>query len=58
MASPNKENSIEHVKAHHHPHLIAKRLADGPDSIYLKEFIYGAVDGAITTFAIVAGRWF
>jgi VIT1/CCC1 family predicted Fe2+/Mn2+ transporter len=55
MDSPNKESSIEHVKAHHHPRLIAKRLADGPDAIYLKEFIYGAVDGAITTFAIVAG---
>ncbi len=55
MGSPTKESSLEHFKAHHHPHLIAKRLADGPDSIYLKEFIYGAVDGAITTFAIVAG---
>ncbi len=55
MGSPTKESSLEHFKAHHHPHLIAKRLADGPDSIYLKEFIYGAVEGAITTFAIVAG---
>lgn len=55
MENSGTENTIEHVKAHHHPHLIAKRLADGPDSIYLKEFIYGAVDGAITTFAVVAG---
>lgn len=55
MADHEIEDNIEHVKAHHHPHLIAKRLADGPESIYLKEFIYGAVDGAITTFAIVAG---
>lgn len=49
------ENTLEHVKAHHDPRLIAKRLAEGPESVYLKEFIYGAVDGAITTFAIVAG---
>lgn len=55
MEAPNKESSLEHFKAHHHPRLIAKRLADGPESVYLKEFIYGAVDGAITTFAIVAG---
>ena len=55
LARPSSEDNLEHVKAHHHPRLIAKRLADGPESIYLKEFIYGAVDGAITTFAIVAG---
>ncbi len=55
MESPDDQKSLDHAKDHHHPHLIAKRLADGPDSIYLKEFIFGAVDGAITTFAIVAG---
>jgi len=54
--SPQPEdNSLEHFKAHHHPRLIAKRLADGPESVFIKDFVYGAVDGAITTFAIVAG---
>ena len=26
-----------------------------PDSTYLKDFIYGAIDGAVTTFAVVSG---
>ncbi|MCB1755933.1 MAG: VIT1/CCC1 transporter family protein [Gammaproteobacteria bacterium] len=33
---------------------IASRLEDGPDRIYLKDFIYGAIDGAVTTFAVVS----
>ena len=55
MESHDDLSELDEFKAHHHPHLIAQRLEEGPDSIYLKEFIYGAVDGAITTFAIVAG---
>ncbi|MEM9301949.1 MAG: VIT1/CCC1 transporter family protein [Pseudomonadota bacterium] len=31
------------------------RLEAGADRSYLKDFIYGAIDGAVTTFAIVAG---
>jgi len=55
VGNHKKEASSEHYKDHHRPHLIAQRLEDGPDSVYLKEFIYGSVDGAVTTFAIVAG---
>ena len=43
---------------HHHEHspeAIAQRLADGPNQSYLRDFIYGAIDGAVTTFAVVAG---
>ncbi len=53
--SLDEKNSLKHFKAHHDPHLIAKRLANGPESVFIKDFVYGAVDGAITTFAIVAG---
>jgi vacuolar iron transporter family protein len=34
---------------------IQDRLARGPRSNYLRDWIYGGIDGAVTTFAIVAG---
>ena len=44
-----------HVKSHT-PNSIRKRLQDeGRDGVYLKDFIYGAIDGAVTTFAVVSG---
>lgn len=45
----------EDYRAAHAPDQIAKRLSNGPERVYLKDFIYGAVDGAVTTFAVVAG---
>lgn len=46
------------TKLHRHEHTpeaVAERLAAGPEQSYLKDFIYGAIDGAVTTFAVVAG---
>jgi vacuolar iron transporter family protein len=34
---------------------IRERLAAGPRHNYLRDWIYGGVDGAVTTFAVVAG---
>jgi VIT1/CCC1 family predicted Fe2+/Mn2+ transporter len=39
----------------HTPTAIRERLRSGPRQHYLKDFVYGAVDGAVTTFAVVAG---
>jgi VIT1/CCC1 family predicted Fe2+/Mn2+ transporter len=46
------EQVLEHG---HAPDQIAARLSDGPKVSYLRDWIYGGVDGAVTTFAIVAG---
>lgn len=48
MPQPKLEHS-------HHPAEIASRLRSGPQASYLRDWIYGGIDGAVTTFAIVAG---
>jgi len=43
------------LAAEHSPDAVRRRLG-APHSIsYLRDFIYGAIDGAVTTFAVVAG---
>jgi len=39
----------------HTPEAIRRRLEAGPRHRYLADFIYGAIDGSVTTFAVVAG---
>lgn len=39
----------------HTPDDIAARLDKGPVANYLRDWIYGGIDGVVTTFAIVAG---
>ena len=39
----------------HSPEAIAERLKRGPKINCLRDWVYGGIDGAITTFAIVAG---
>lgn len=48
-------DSDSKLKADHTPAAIRKRLREGPEHSYLKDFIYGAIDGTVTTFAVVAG---
>jgi VIT1/CCC1 family predicted Fe2+/Mn2+ transporter len=39
----------------HTPEAVRARLQQQPEVSYLRDFIYGAIDGAVTTFAVVAG---
>ena len=45
-------NALEHS---HDEQAIRARLARGPRSNYLGDWTYGGIDGAVTTFSIVAG---
>jgi VIT1/CCC1 family predicted Fe2+/Mn2+ transporter len=39
----------------HTPAGVRRRLTAPPSASYLRDFVYGAIDGAVTTFAVVAG---
>jgi vacuolar iron transporter family protein len=46
---------IPTVEHDHSPEAIRLRLANGPKHNYLRDWIYGGIDGAVTTFAVVTG---
>ena len=49
------DNRRRRLELEHSPEAVRKRIATPPEPSYLRDFIYGAIDGAVTTFAIVAG---
>ena len=50
-----EKKDIEELKAEHTPSAIYQRLRQGTQHSYLRDFIYGAIDGVVTTFAVVSG---
>src|SRR5688500_4181035 len=48
-------NELEKLKAEHQPHIIRSRLGIKARHGYLGDAVFGAIDGSVTTFAVVAG---
>ena len=54
MTQQPRESPTE-LQAAHTPEAIRERLRAGPEPSDLRDFIFGAIDGTITNFAIVSG---
>ncbi len=50
-----KQPPLQQHVASHLPAAIRRRLNEKSRPSYLRDFIYGAIDGAVTTFAVVSG---
>lgn len=56
MTSVDRPASFQAThRAEHTPEAVRARLSMQPVQSYLRDFIYGGIDGAVTTFAVVAG---
>lgn len=54
--SSNEDQATPHdLDRHHTPEAIEERLDSGPSHSFLRDFVYGGIDGSVTTFAVVAG---
>jgi len=55
MMNERSELNAVDLSADHTPQAVARRLEDGPQYSYLRDFVFGAIDGCVTTFAVVSG---
>ena len=46
---------VDPTERSHSPDAIADRLSRSPRPSHLRDFVYGGIDGTVTTFAVVAG---
>jgi VIT1/CCC1 family predicted Fe2+/Mn2+ transporter len=54
MTDRDRHSQHARLAAEHHPDAIRARLASEPARSYLKDMVLGAIDGCVTTFAIVS----
>ncbi|WP_166825879.1 VIT1/CCC1 transporter family protein [Thalassoroseus pseudoceratinae] len=55
MSETNPPLDLASLKRSHTPKAVAERLSQQPPQSYLRDLVYGAIDGLVTTFAVVAG---
>ena len=51
----SRRPTTRRLEVEHTPWAVRRRLRRRPSPSYLHDFIYGAIDGAVTTFAVVSG---
>jgi len=51
----NDQNQREQLRDEHTPSAVAKRIGSDSNHFYLRDFVYGSIDGCVTTFAVVSG---
>jgi len=50
-----RDGEFDRLREEHTPRAVAERLKRRSGTSYLRDFIYGAIDGTVTTFAVVSG---
>ncbi len=55
MPKQEQPHTLDDLHEQHTPEAVQRRLESGPTHSYLRDFVYGAIDGTVTTFAVVAG---
>src|SRR5688572_9438471 len=53
--SRTPDSRIRALVEDHSPEAVQARLNAGPETSYVRDFVYGTIDGAVTTFAVVSG---
>lgn len=53
--SKEEQRTRENLRHSHTTDAVTRRLRSGPNQSYLKDLIYGGIDGVVTTFAVVSG---